>query len=700
VPGVGSVSGGTDAAASNGTATVSGRSGVRRIGAGLVALPATSERTRAGPGAELTIPEAKRTCRECGGPVGRSRGGEPARATGYCAACRHPFSFAPPLDPGDVVNNQYEILRCLALGGLGWVYLAKDRMVADRLVVLKGMIDSTDPAKVQLSIAERQFLAGVNHPNIVRIHNFVYHDAGHGDRSGYIVMEYVVGQSLKDVLAHRWASAGPHDPLLPLEHALGYVLDILPAFSYLHGLGLLYCDFKPDNIIDAGDRVILVDLGAVRWADDDTSDFFGTRGYQAPELSEGQTPTVESDLYTVGRTLAVLSTKFAHQTTHELTLPDRHEVPLLAANQSFHRLLARATAADPARRFSSAEAMYDQVLGVLRETLAANGPPQPGTSRLFTGERRARLSPAREETGPDVHDLPTPRVDPTDPASAYLDAITVHDPEALLALLDQAPQRTVEVEYASLRAELRAVATTAGDLGAARTRLERIGRTYGSDWRQEWFSGVLALAEGQPDRARPVFERLYDLLPGELAVKLALAMSEELAGRPNQAAGLYDLVCRTDPSYTTACTGLARCRLAMGDQRGAVEAYQRVPATSAGYRVAQVSAIHALLRHGGPDPAQLVEPDDLREAGALIGALEGPPAERAQLRAALLEALLHSVRAGAAVPASDLDIADTTESGVRAELERCYRTMASYARGLDRVDLVDRANAVRPWTRI
>src|SRR5262249_13563783 len=249
---------------------------------------------------------------------------------------------------------------------------------------------------------------------------------------------------------------------------------------------------------------------------------------------------------------------------------------------------------------------------------------------------------------------------------------------------------------------VRGAAATTGGLNAGRRRLGWIGRTHGSDWRHEGFTGVVALAGGLPERARQVFDRLYDLLPGELAVKLALAMSEESAGRPAEAGRHYDLVCRTDPSLTTACTGLARCRLAMGDRRGAVEAYQRVPATSAADRVAQVDAIHAVLRQDGDGPAaaQVIEHDDLREAAALIQALDMAPAEQAQLRAALLEACLHSVLVGGAVPAGEVGIDDSTESGIRTELEGCYRTMASYARGMERVAMVDRANAVRPWTRI
>ncbi len=70
---------------------------------------------------------------------------------------------------------------------------------------------------------------------------------------------------------------------LPVDQALAYVIEVLPAFAHLHDLGLLYCDFKPDNIIQVGDEVKLIDLGGVRRVDDEDSAIFGTVGYQAPE---------------------------------------------------------------------------------------------------------------------------------------------------------------------------------------------------------------------------------------------------------------------------------------------------------------------------------------------------------------------------------------------------------------------------------
>src|SRR4029077_2484429 len=115
---------------------------------------------------------------------------------------------------------------------------------------------------------------------------------------------------------------------LPAAHAIAYVHEILPALGYLHRRGLLFCDFKPDNVMQTGTSLKLIDLGGVYRMDDATSPIYGTKGYQAPEIAITG-PTVPSDLFTVGRTLAVLCTNFrGYQNTYEYTLPPQSEVPL------------------------------------------------------------------------------------------------------------------------------------------------------------------------------------------------------------------------------------------------------------------------------------------------------------------------------------------------------------------------------------
>ena len=113
------------------------------------------------------------------------------------------------------------------------------------------------------ALAERRFLAEVEHPNIVKIFNFVQHES-----SGYIVMEYVGGQSLKQILtARRDANGDAPDPLPPAM-AIAYMLEILPALGYLHRNGLLFCDFKIDNVIQTQHSLKLIDLGGVYRMDD------------------------------------------------------------------------------------------------------------------------------------------------------------------------------------------------------------------------------------------------------------------------------------------------------------------------------------------------------------------------------------------------------------------------------------------------
>ncbi len=229
------------------------------------------------------VPEDKRTCSKCGNDIGRGRDGKPGRTEGFCAQCGQEFSFTPKLQPGDVVGGQYEVAGALAHGGLGWIYLARDRNVSNRWVVLKGLLNSGDPDALAAAIAEQQFLAQVEHPLIVEIYNFVTHEG-----AGYIVMEYVGGTSLKQILKQRMqANNDAYDPL-PVDQALAYILEILPAFQYLHDLGLVYCDFKPDNLIQVGDALKLIDLGGVRRIDDEDSAIYGTVGYQAPEVGRGR----------------------------------------------------------------------------------------------------------------------------------------------------------------------------------------------------------------------------------------------------------------------------------------------------------------------------------------------------------------------------------------------------------------------------
>jgi serine/threonine-protein kinase PknG len=701
----------------------SGRSSRGRLGAGLVEVPPVPALDPAAAVlADPRVPEGRRFCGNCGQLVGQSRDGRPGMTEGFCPNCRTRYSFSPKLVPGEVVAGQYEVLGCLAHGGLGWIYLARDHNVSDRWVVLKGLLNTGDADAMEAAVAEGRFLAQLEHPNIVRIYNFVQHTSQRdGETAGYIVMEYVGGKSLKQIRL----DARQHGGAVPISHALAYALEILPAFGYLHDRGLVYCDFKPDNIIQTEEQLKLIDMGGVRYINDD-GPIYGTVGYQAPEI-ENEGPSPSSDLYTVGRTLAVLTFDFAgFQQQFRFRLPDKE--PLLVQQESFARLLGRATHRHPARRFQSAGEMAEQLTGVLREVLSvADGQPRPAFSGLFSPELRTigtDLSPAPSNNGTANGDgtvtvapppaaeviagLPAPLADGTDPAAGYLATLagleTAPQAQALLGAVtgDAGVPPGVAESPETRLALIRALIGT-GDLTTAKASLADLSSSPRADWRVAWYGGLCELAGGQPDRALAAFSAVYDELPGELAPKLALAFAAEAAGELPAARHYFQLVWTIDRSYVSAGFGTARACLASGDRVGAIAAVAAVPETSSHHAAAQIAAVRLLVAGAGLSGA------DLHQADQRLGrlSLDDNDPRRQQLAVEILRAALDWVsdgtatpqRAGAQPAAERILGYEPTERALRFGLERGYRALATLLPER-RVELVDMANSVRPRTWI
>ena len=503
--------------------------------------------------------------------------------------------------------NQYEVAGCLAHGGLGWIYLAKDHNVSDRWVVLKGLLNTGDKDALAVAIVEKQFLAQVEHPLIVEIYNFVTHDD-----AGYIVMEYVGGTSLKQILKDRMrANNGKFDPL-PVDQALAYILEILPAFSYLHDLGLIYCDFKPDNLIQVGDAVKLIDLGGVRRADDQESAIYGTVGYQAPEVAQVG-PSVASDIYTIGRTLVVLMMEFrGYQSKYVASLPPVEETPLFADHDSLYRLLAKACAADPADRFASVDEFRVQLLGVLREVVAEK---TSGTA-LTSAASVLFEAPAITSEALEWDELPALRIDTSDPQYAWLSNVSVEDPEERLASSPSAGA-TAEVRLAQARAALQ-------------LRRRDIGRP---DRQRDAGRGSVGVAGGMGRRTRgtwtPAISRRRS--PPSMRSMARCLVSSPQAGigvgvrawrRRRHRRRLYRTCASTDANYVAAC----RVRDGANPRRpwrcdGAVQALDLVPSTSRSYPEARRLRALQLYESGQGLPAlsqamDSIERGPARSAGA------------------------------------------------------------------------------------
>jgi serine/threonine-protein kinase PknG len=667
------------------TETVRSRTSSRhRLGAGLVEIPDVPSVDPADVVMkDPQVPESRRFCSVCEEPVGRSRDGAPGRTTGFCRKCGSAYSFEPTLKSGELVGGQYEVVGCLAHGGMGWIYLAKDRNVSDKWVVLKGLLNSGDRDATAAALAERRFLAEVEHPNIVRIFNFVQHES-----SGYIVMEYVRGRSLKQILAERReANGGRPDPLPPAQ-AIAYMLEILPALGYLHDLGLLFCDFKLDNVIQTQHSLTLIDLGGVYRVDDPASAVFGTVGYQAPEIA-GSGPSIPSDLFTVARTLAILCFDFRkYQTTFRFTLPPQDSVEVFQRYDSLYQLLLRATADSPDDRFQSAEEMADQLYGVLREIVAEQEDrPVPAQSTLFTPPLRAGLQL------PDWRILPRPQVSTDDEGTGYLATITATDPDQMVAQLRAAPTRTVEVDL-----RLAAALIDGGEIEEAETLLEAIHSNDPWEWRAVWYRGIAALAKGDPEQARARFLDVYRALPGEIAPKLALGLACESAGQVAGAVRWYEVVARTDPASTSASFGLARCRMQSGDRAGALVAYERVPDTSSGHLDAQTARIRCLASGNGAGEPTV---DELLAGGAALETLPVDDDLRDRLTVDLLGCAVRLISDGLTPQTGDRRLLGhpLVERDLRLGLESSYRSLArrSTTRA-ERIRRVDDANQTHPWT--
>lgn len=306
------------------------------------------------------VPEHARFCLACDGPVGRSRAGRPGRERGTCPWCRVPFDLTPALRAGDVLagdRGTYRVVEPWRPGSRGWVYRAEDG--AGEPVVLTRLEGPEGVAAGELAVREPEVLVALDVPGLVAARDVARAREAAGP-SRHLVLEPVDGERLDG------------DRLDPAA-ALDAVVGACAPLAALHARGLLHADVTPANLLAGPGGVTLMDLGSVRRRDDRTSDVWATEGFVAPEVAPGGAgPSVASDVYALGRTLAVLLFDFDHTRSHALRLPEPSRVPLLAARPRLAALLRRATATEPADRHRDVEAFGVEARAVRAEH-GANG---------------------------------------------------------------------------------------------------------------------------------------------------------------------------------------------------------------------------------------------------------------------------------------------------------------------------------------
>jgi serine/threonine-protein kinase len=287
------------------------------------------------------------------------------------------------LPAGKVLNHRYEIVRRIGGGGMGAVYLAKDRNLGDAPRAVKEMIEShLDDAQHEKAIAdfkrESLLLTELEHSSIPTVYDYFYDESS---ERFYLVMKFIPGSDLASRL--RASPGGRVDELTVTEWGV-QVADVL---HYLHTRpqSIIYRDLKPANLmLDSNlNRIMLIDFGIARWVNKKEKGVtaVGTMGYAPPELFSGQAdPRV--DIYSLGATMF-----------HLLTGSDPQDNPLLifdfsknprprqinpSLSSEMERLLIRAVEYKPEHRFQSGAEMRDSLavhLDKLRTGQVSYGAP-------------------------------------------------------------------------------------------------------------------------------------------------------------------------------------------------------------------------------------------------------------------------------------------------------------------------------------
>ncbi|SEG70170.1 Serine/threonine protein kinase [Thermomonospora echinospora] len=327
------------------------------------------------------------------------------------------------MEPGEVLDGKYRLVRRLGQGGMGEVWAADD-LTLNRRVAVKIVLSNlgTNQELLQRLRREAQAAASLQHPGITVVHAMGEHE-GHP----FFVMELLEGRDFLALL-----EANPHG--LPVAHAVSLAAQVADALAYAHRKGVVHRDIKPANLMELTEgRAKICDFGVARFADaapglTPLGIMIGTPPYTAPEQYRGGTADGRSDLYSFGCTLYALLTgrppftgpsmsAFMHQHLHEA--PPRPTALRPDIPADLERLVLRLLAKDPAER----PAMAD-VLAKLNELNAAPAAAAPAATQPFAPARTA-AQPPLPPVGPppadphQAHQAFQPPGPPADPPQAH-----------------------------------------------------------------------------------------------------------------------------------------------------------------------------------------------------------------------------------------------------------------------------------------
>jgi serine/threonine protein kinase/tetratricopeptide (TPR) repeat protein len=299
----------------------------------------------------------------------------------------------------------YEILEKLGEGGMGVVYKARDprlnRFVA--LKVLPAALARDESRRARL-LREARAASALSHPHIVVVHDIAQENDHH-----FIVMEYLEGRSLSDLI-----------PLegLPLDEALPYATDIADALAAAHRVGVVHRDLKPGNVVISAGGVKVLDFGLAKQLVEDPSDedaptrsraltgpglVMGTLSYMSPEQASGDAVDARSDIFSFGTLLYEMltgrlpfqgkhSAVVLHEILYTTPLPPSHLAPAVPA--TLDALVAAVLQKRPRDRPESMERVTEALSSIRAHQVTA--PLRPATPTAVPALRRR----ARHASGP------------------------------------------------------------------------------------------------------------------------------------------------------------------------------------------------------------------------------------------------------------------------------------------------------------
>ena len=270
---------------------------------------------------------------------------------------------------GQKINDRYEIIRVIGEGGMANVYLAMDTILNRKVAVkvLRGDL-ATDEKFVRRFQREALSASSLNHPNIVEMY-----DVGEDDGNFYIVMEYVEGKNLKQLIKRRTK--------LSLPEVIDIMKQLTDGIAHAHDSFIIHRDIKPQNmlILDNGlvkitDFGIAVALNSTQLTQ--TNSVMGSVHYLPPEQAAGKGATFKSDIYSLGILMYELVTgklPFKGENAVEIALKQMKEpIPSVREEdesipQSVENIILKACAKNPKNRYENAREMYYDLCKCLDE---------------------------------------------------------------------------------------------------------------------------------------------------------------------------------------------------------------------------------------------------------------------------------------------------------------------------------------------